>query len=447
MKLAAFLYPTGYHVAAWRHPDVQADAGVSFRHYVALAQTAERGKFDFIFLADSATMRGNDLPALSRTAIRYVAQFEPITLLSALSAVTSCIGLVASASTTYNEPYRVAREFASLDHISEGRAGWNVVTSQNEDEAHVFGLGAHPDHEERYLRAGEFVPIVKALWDSWEDDAFVRNKQTGVFFDPQKLHPVAFRGRFCVRGVLNLPRPPQGYPIIVQSGSSDMGKDLAAREADIVFTAQNNLEDAKAFYADMKERTLRLGRSPDDIFIMPGICPFVGRTKSQAEDKLQFLQSLIHPVVGLSLLSGQLGGVDLSKFSLDGPLPTLPETNAGRSRQHLLMEMADRENLTLRELCLRVAGARGHLQITGSPRDIVDEMFEWFDDKAADGFNVIPPFLPGGLEDFVDLVIPELQRRGFVRRNYEGRMLRENLGLPRPKHRHGCWHTGAYSDS
>lgn len=435
MVLAAFLYPTGYHVAAWRHPDVPADAGVNFAHQVELARIAEAAGFDFIFLADSAAVRGTDMPALSRTAIRYVAQFEPLTLLSAMAAATKRIGLVASATTTYNEPFHLARKLASLDHISGGRAGWNLVTSQNADEAKNFGLDEHPDHAARYARAREFTDVVMKLWDSWEDDAFVRDKGSGIYFDPEKLHVPEYTGEhFSVRGPLNVPRTPQGRPVLVQAGSSDAGKDLAAETAEVVFTAQHNLEDAQAFYADVKGRVAKSGRSPDDVRILAGVFPFVGRTQREAEELHDQLQQLIDPVVGLSLLAGQLGEVDLSGYPLDGPLPELPASNAGRSRQKLLVDMARRENLTIRDLYMRVAGSRGHWQIIGSAEQISDELERWFREKGADGFIVMPPLLPGGLEGFAELVIPELQRRELFRVDYEGSTLREHLGLPRPGH-------------
>ncbi|MDQ3936812.1 MAG: LLM class flavin-dependent oxidoreductase [Actinomycetota bacterium] len=434
MKLAAFLYPTGYHVAAWRHPEVPADAGVNFRHFAELARTAERGRFDFVFLADSVAIRGDDLPALSRTAIRYIAQFEPITLLSALAAVTEHIGLVPSITTTYNEPYHVARKLASLDHISGGRAGWNVVTSQNEGEAQNFGLDAHPAHSDRYARAREFVTVAKGLWDSWEDDAFLRDKESGLYFDPDRFHVLGHAGEhFSVKGPLNVPRPPQGHPVIVQSGASDAGRELAGESGEVVFSAQHDVGDARAFYADVKERAAAHGRQPSEVVVMPGVFPFVGSTQDEAEEKHAELQSLIDPLVGLSLLGGQLG-IDLSEYPLDGPIPPLPETNAGKSRQQLLVEMARRDDLTIRELCLRVAGGRGHWQLVGTPASIADELEAWMDAGAADGFNVMFPYLPGGLDDFVDLVVPELHRRGLFRAEYEGRTLRENLGLARPEH-------------
>lgn len=436
LKLGAFLYPTGHHVAAWRHPEAQADAGVNFAHYAEVARKAEAAKFDLLFLADSAGVRGNDLPALSRTATRYVAQFEPITLLSALSAVTERIGLVATASTTYNEPFHIARKFASLDHLSNGRAGWNLVTSSNEAEAQNFSRDAHPAHADRYARAREFAEVVRGLWDTWEDDAFPRDKDSGVYFDPEKLHILEHKGpHFQVRGPLNVARPPQGHPVVVQAGASDAGRELAAETAEVIFTATPTLAEAQAFYSDVKGRLAKYGREPDDLKILPGVFPVVGRTEAEAQEKFEQLQALIHPVVGLSLLSGLSAGLDLSTYPLDGPLPELPATNASKSRQQLVIDLARREGLTIRQLYLRVAGARGHWQVVGTAEQIVDQLEDRFVNGGADGFNIMPPYLPGGLDDFIALVIPELRRRGLFRTEYEGRTLRENLGLKRPAHR------------
>ncbi|QRM46876.1 LLM class flavin-dependent oxidoreductase [Rhizobium sp. BG4] len=435
LRLGAFLYPTGHHIAAWRHPDAQADAGSNFAHYVELAQLAERGKFDLIFMADGVGTRGTDIEALSRTATRYVAQFEPITLLSALAAVTRNIGFVATASTSYNEPYHIARKFASLDHISGGRAGWNLVTSSSEHEAHNFGRDEHYAHGERYERAEEFADVVTGLWDTWEEGAFPRDKQSGLYFDPDKQHVLNHKGKFFkVRGPLNVARSPQGHPVLVQAGSSEPGKELAARTAEVVFTAHQTFEDARAFYTDLKGRLRKYGRHADDLKVMPGIFPVVGLTIAEAEEKFEQIQELIHPVVGLALLSGMTGGVDLSAYPLDGPVPALPETNASKSRQRLLLDLAHRENLTIRQLYLRIAGARGHRQIVGTPAQIADEMQHWFTGGAADGFNIMPPHLPVGLHHFVDLVLPELRRRGLFRNEYEGTTLRQNLGLRTPQH-------------
>ena len=435
MRLGAFLYPGGHHVAAWRHPSSQADAGVNAAHYRQIARTAEAAKFDLIFLADGVAVRGEDIDALSRTAIRYVGQFEPLTLLSHLSAVTERIGLVATASTTYNEPFHIARKFASLDHLSAGRAGWNLVTSADPREAWNFSRESHLAHAHRYARAEEFVDVVRGLWDSYADDAFVRDREAGRFFDPEKLHLLAHEGaHFSVRGPLNVPRAPQGHPVVVQAGSSEAGKALAARTAEVIFTAQVTLEDATAFYADVKGRMPRFGRDPDHLKIMPGAFPVVGRTEAEAQDRYGELQALIHPVVGRSLLE-QLTGADLSAYSDDALVPELPETEGGKSRQDLILRLARREGLSIRELYLRIAGARGHWTLVGTANQIADALQERFEAHGADGFNIMPPTLPGGLDDFATLVIPELQRRGLFRTAYEGRTLRENLGLPTSAHR------------
>ncbi|SFM35135.1 LLM class flavin-dependent oxidoreductase [Methylobacterium pseudosasicola] len=434
MKLGAFLMTDGHHVAAWRHPKVRPDASVSLDHFLNLAKLAEAAKFDALFLADSNGVRERGLQALSHNS--RAASFEPLTLLSALATVTQRIGLIATASTSFNEPFHLARKFASLDLISGGRAGWNVVTSSSDSEALNFNLDTHYAHADRYARAREFVAVTTGLWNTWEDDAFLRDQDSGLFFDPQKHHVLDHRGRyFKVRGPLNVPRSPQGHPVIVQAGSSAAGVDLAAETAEVVFTAQQTLADAQAFYADLKSRAETYGRDPDHIKIMPGIFPVVGRTEAEAQETFEALQSRIHPVVGLALLSSTLGGFDLTGYPLDGPLPDLPETNGPKSRQKLLIDLARREKLTIRELYLKIAGARGHWQLVGTAEQIVDRLEERFRKGGADGFNVMAPFLPGGLGDFIALVIPELRRRGLFRTDYEGRTLRENLGLPFPAHR------------
>ncbi|MDR6383798.1 LLM class flavin-dependent oxidoreductase [Paraburkholderia caribensis] len=437
LRLGAFLYPTGHHIAAWRHPDSLVDAGRDFRHYVQLAQAAEAAKFDLVFLADGAGTRGDNVAFLSRTAHSYVAQFEPLTLLSALAAVTQRIGLVGTASTTFNEPYHIARKFASLDHISGGRAGWNLVTSSSAHEAKNFNFDEHLAHARRYERAVEFAEVVEGLWDSWDEDAFVRDKASGRYFDPSKRHVLDHRGEFFnVRGPLNVERSPQGRPVVVQAGSSEAGKALAARTAEVIFTAQQTLDDAVAFYADVKGRMAAYGREPDDLKIMPGVMPIVGVTESEAREKFDALQALIDPAVGLALVSTVTGGFDLSGYPLDGPIPELPETNASKSRQSLALELARRENLTIRELYLRIAGARGHWQLVGTAEQIVDALEERFVNYGADGYNVMPALLPNSLDDFIRLVLPELRRRGLFRSEYEGRTLRENLGLARPVSRY-----------
>ncbi|HEX4207249.1 MAG TPA: LLM class flavin-dependent oxidoreductase [Ktedonobacteraceae bacterium] len=432
LKLGAFLMNTGHHVAAWRHPGAQADAGLNFQHYKRIVQTAERAKFDMMFLADGvAVRRGQEPEALSRSG--QIVHFEPLTLLSALSAVTERIGLVATASTTYNEPFHIARKFASLDYLSGGRAGWNVVTSATEAEAKNFNRDKHMEHDLRYERAHEFLQVVTGLWDSWDDDAFLRDKESGVYFDIDKLHVLNHKGKhFSVRGPLNVARPPQGYPVLIQAGASQAGREFAAETAEVIFTAQQTLAEAQAFYADIKGKLAAYGRSPEHLKIMPGVFPVIGRTEEEAKEKYDQLQGLIHPKVGLALLSGLVGGVDLSDYPLDGPLPELPETNANKSRLQLVSDLAGRENLTIRELYLAVAGARGHWTIWGTPEQIADQLEDWFVNDAADGFNIMPPYLPGGLDEFVESVLPVLRQRGLFRTEYEGRTLRENLGLPRP---------------
>lgn len=435
LRLGAFMYPAGHHVAAWRHPDTAADATTNLTQRIAFAQAAERAKFDLIFLADGVAAHTDDLKSLSRTD-EWAVGFEPLTLLSALAVVTERIGLVATASTTFNEPFNLARKFASLDQISAGRAGWNLVTSSNPLELENFGNISQFAHQDRYARAEEFADVVLGLWNSWEDDAFLRDKDSGLFFDREKLHILGHRGRhFRVRGPLTVSRSPQGHPVVVQAGSSEAGKELAARTAEVVFTAQRTLPEAQSFYADLKGRLEKYGRHPDDLKIMPGVFPVVGRSEAEAREKFEQIQSLIHPDVGLELLSNLSGGIDLSAYPLDGPLPDLSETERGKSRQQLIIDLARRDNLTIRQLYETIAGARGHWQLVGTAETIANELEERFNKGGADGFNIMPPTVPGGLDDFIELVIPELRRRGLFRTEYEGRTLRENLGLKHPAHR------------
>jgi N-acetyl-S-(2-succino)cysteine monooxygenase len=439
MHLGAFFHPTGNHIAAWLHPEAQIDAGTNFHHYAEIAQTAERGKFDLMFVADAVATRDGKLKALSRWP-QYMAYFDPLTLLPALAAVTNRLGLVATATTSYNEPYHIARKFASLDHISGGRAGWNVVTSSNVSEAWNFGREQHFEHGERYDRALEFVDVVKGLWDSWDDDAFLRDRQTGRYFDPAKLHALNHKGEhFSVRGPLNVARSPQGHPVLFQAGSSDTGREVAARFAEGVFTPQHTLAGAQDFYRDLKGRMARYRRPPEALKVMPGLNAIVGRTRNEAAEKHRFLQELIHPDVGLEVLSNQLGNFDLSEYDLDGPLPDIPESQwalASQSSTRNIIRWSTEEGLTIRQIYQRFAGARGQRTVIGSPVDIVDEMETWFRDYGVDGFLFHPSHLPGGLDDFVELVVPELQNRGLFREEYEGPTLRENLGLERPKSRY-----------
>ncbi|MHB0818012.1 LLM class flavin-dependent oxidoreductase [Stutzerimonas stutzeri] len=434
LSLNAFILPTGHHIAAWRRPDVSAQANHDLSEYVRITQAAEAAKFDAVFVSDSvAAASGNGGSSLEELALTARGtRLEPFTLLSALAAVTERIGLIATASTTYNEPYNLARRFASLDWISGGRAGWNLVTSSASAEALNFNQNQLPAHAERYQRAEEFLDVVQGLWDSWEDDAFIRDKASGQFFDPAKLHPLNHKGRhYQVRGPLNVARPPQGYPVLVQAGSSEPGKEIAARSAEAIFTAHQTLESAQAFYADVKGRLARYGRSADSLKILPGIFPVVGHTEEEAQAKYRALQEQIDPRVGVNLLSGLIGA-DLSGYDLDGPLPALADTNQNKSRQALVLELAHRENLSIRELYLRIAGARGHWTVVGTPVQIADQIQQWFENGAADGFNVLAPWLPGGLDEFIERVLPELRRRGLFREDYSGSTLREHFGLARP---------------
>ncbi|MET0386856.1 MAG: LLM class flavin-dependent oxidoreductase [Polyangiales bacterium] len=433
IRLGAFISGPGHHVAAWRHPESEADGRFNLEHLKQVTQTAERGLFDAVFLADGLATQARP-GAEGRNA--YGGGFEPVTLFSALSAVTRHIGFIATASTTYEDPYILARKFASLDLLSEGRAAWNVVTTGGSEAAGNFGLEAHPDHALRYERAREFVDVVRGLWDSWEDDAFLLDKESGHFYDPSKVHQLNHQGKHLrVRGPLNVPRPVQGHPVIVQAGASNDGRELAAQTAEVIFTAWLSLAEAQSFYRDVKGRLAKYGRHPDELKVMPGVFPVVGRTESEAKAKFQELQDLILPEVGLGLLSGLIGGFDLASYPLDGPVPELPETNNNKSRQALMLKTARERNLTIRELYLLIAGARGHWQLVGTPTQIADELQNWFENEGADGFNVMPPVMPGGVNDFVELVVPELQRRGLFRTAYEGRTLRENLGLARPENR------------
>lgn len=434
MRLGAFFHPTGHHTAAWRHADAQADAGINFEHYKEITQLAERAKFDMVFLADNLSVREGRLEALCRSAV-YIANIEPMVFICALAGVTSRIGLVSTASTSYHEPYHLARRFASLDHLSGGRAGWNIVTSSQDAEANNFGRDRHWGHAERYERAHEFTRIVLGLWDSWDDDAFQRDKSSGIFFDPDKLHPLNHKGKFfSVKGPLNVPRSPQGYPVLIQAGVSDDARTFASEFAEVVFTNHLSIEMAKPYYGQVKNRVCDFGRTPDDVKVMPGLIPLVGRTEAEAQEKFEQLNSLIDPVVAREYLSLLLK-TDLIDVPLDGPLPdlTLPENASWQFFNWV--DLARRENLTVRQLALRAAVGRVNM-VRGSPQQIADYMQHWFEQEACDGFNIMPPYLPGSFVDFTDLVVPELQRRGLFRTEYEGRTLRDHLGLRRPDSRY-----------
>ena len=434
IKLGAFLPGGGQHVASWRHPDQPADGATSFEFHKQLALTAERGLFDAYFLADGLTV---SFGGGTEGGNAKVSAFEPVTLFSALAPLTTHLGFIATASTTYEEPYNLARKFASLDLISHGRAGWNVVTSATEAAAHNFNLDQQHSHAFRYRRATEHVELVRKLWESFEDDVFIRDKETGKFFDPEKLHYTDHIGEhFKVRGPLNVSRSPQGHPVIVQAGQSEDGRGLAAATAEVIFTAHQRLSTAQEFYRDIKSRAKGVGRDPGHVLIMPGVSPFVGRTEEEARAKYDKLTSLILEEDGVALLNALTGGtLDLRGYDLDGPLPPAPPTEGMKSRQALIRTIADENQFTIRQLYQWVASARGHFTIVGTPVQIVDTLQEWFENEAADGFNILPPWLPTGLTDFVDLVIPELQRRGLFRTAYEGTTLRENLGLLFPVNR------------
>jgi alkanesulfonate monooxygenase len=433
LYLNAFMRPASIHTGAWRYPGAYPDANFNLAHMVRFIQALERGMFDAFFMADHMAVLNMSLEALKRS--HTVTSFEPFTLLSALAMVTNHIGLVATGSTTFDAPYHVARRFASLDHISNGRAGWNIVTTSNPDAAKNFGMDEHMEHGERYKRAREFYDVVTGLWDSWADDAFVRDVESGIFVDPSKMHVLDHKGKYLsVRGPVNIARPVQGWPVIVQAGASEAGKQLAAETAEMVFTSLASPEAGRAFYADVKGRMEKLGRNRDHMKILPGCLVVIGDTVAEAKAKRAMLDSLVHYANAIGTLSIALG-TDASKFDPDAPLPDdIPESNASKSGRERAIALARRENLTVRQLAQRLGG-HGGLGMVGTPKTIADEMEEWVMTEASDGFTIQFPYLPGGLDDFVDKLVPELQSRGLVRTQYAGTTLRENLGLPRPKNR------------
>jgi N-acetyl-S-(2-succino)cysteine monooxygenase len=434
MKLGLFMMGEGHHVAAWRDPGVRSGTTLDIQHFVDIAKTGERGRFDFLFTADTnAIFYGDDLEQLRRTTSTL--RLEPLTLLSALAMVTDHIGLICTATTTYLDPFHVARQFASLDQISGGRAGWNLVTSSAPAEAANFSHDAHPDYAHRYERAAEFAQVVMGLWDSWEDDGIIDDRESGIYFDPEKLHRLNHKGKyFSVRGPLTIQRSPQGRPIIVQAGQSEQGRALAAETAEVIFTVQQDLGEARAFYTDIKSRAATFGRAPGEINVMPGLLPVIGKTRRAAEERLDRINSLIDPELGLTRLSNILG-MDLSPYPLDGPLPEIPPSVEQQGRQTVVIDLARRENLTIRQLYQQITGVRGHRVLCGTADEIADSMEEWFQGGAADGFNIMALTYPEGLDDFVDQVIPILQRRGLFRTEYESRTMRGNLGLAIPENR------------
>ena len=429
MHLGVFVLGTGDHSAGWRY-DGAFTTSCSLSVMKSIAQIAERGKFDLFFLSDGLAMDVNDHPS-------FLNRFEPLTLLSALSMVTTHLGLGATVSTSFSEPYNVARAFASLDHISGGRAGWNVVTSTNSAAALNFGRDRLNEHDLRYEIAGEFVDVVRGLWDGWDDGAIVADRATGTFLDASKVRPLNHKGRFFqVKGPLNIERSPQGHPIIIQAGGSPPGQELSARSADVVFSVVNgDAVSAKAAYDSLKQRVIKHGRRPEHVAILPGVMPIIGETDAQAKEQLDRLQSFLTPTNALALVSQRVG-YDISGYPLDGPVPDFPEkTDRGQSFSRTLLEMARREKMTLRDLYNITAAARGHWVVYGSPKRIADVFEEWFAAERADGFVVMPPYFPGAFDDFVDKVVPELQRRGLYRTEYSGPTLRDHLGLARPPSR------------
>jgi len=432
LHLGAFMRPVTIHTGSWRWPGAWADANFNFPRLKTLVQRLEAAKFDAFFMADHLALLNMSIEALRRS--HTVTSFDPLTLLPALAAVTERIGLIATASTTYNDAYHVARKFASLDHISNGRAGWNLVTTANPDAALNFGHDAHMAHGERYKRAREFYDVVTGLWDSFADDAFIRDQESGIFWDPDRMHVLNHVGEeLSVRGPLNVARPVQGWPVIVQAGASDAGRQLGAETAEMIFAAGGLIEDSRAFYADVKGRAAALGRNPDHIKILPGALVVVGDTIAEARAKRAKLDSLVHYESAIGALSVALG-LDARAFDPDAPLPPVPETESSKSGRERAIRIAEREGLTVRQLAQRLGGYSGNAFV-GTPASIADEMQEWLETRASDGFNIMFPNVPAGLEEFCDQVVPELQRRGLFRTEYEGTTLRDHLGLPRPANR------------
>ncbi|GAA2411121.1 LLM class flavin-dependent oxidoreductase [Actinomadura vinacea] len=434
LHLNVFVVGHGHHEAAWRHPRSATVPVTDVAYFQRLARRAEEGLLDSVFFADQLIVGGD-------AGHRPRGGLEPLTLLAALATATERIGLIATASTTYTEPYNLARQFASLDHISHGRIGWNIVTSWARGAARNFGLDQPIPHDERYARAFEYLEVVTRLWDSWADDAILHDRESGRFADPDKIRGARFQGRFYrVHGALTVPRSPQGHPVLVQAGSSEEGRRFAAHHAEAIFTAQQDVDEARDFATDVRRRAAAAGRDPRHLKILPGLSPIIGSTEEAARRLERELNELTVPEVGLRHLSARFDGVDLSGLPLDEPVPldALPqpsEVQGPQSRARLITELVRRERPTLRELLYRLAGGRGHLVVAGTPEQIADRIEHWAGAGAADGFNVMPPYLPGGLDDFIDHVVPELQRRGLFRKEYEGTTLRDNYDLPRPRNR------------
>jgi FMN-dependent oxidoreductase (nitrilotriacetate monooxygenase family) len=436
LHLNLFIHSRGHHEASWRHPASSPLPLTDIRYYQDLAQRAEAALFDSIFLADQLAL-GDDASQAARTWL------EPVTMLAAMAVATSRIGLIATCSTTYTEPFNLARQFGSLDHISNGRIGWNIVTSWLVTAAANFGSAGQGtgqvSHADRYARGEEFMTVVKALWDSWAADAVIDDRARGRYARPDRIRPINHKGEhYQVAGPLNLPRTPQGRPVFVQAGSSDTGRRFAARHAEAVFTAHMEKATAQAFYADLKSLVAAEGRSPEQVLILPGLSPMIAATEAEAQRLTREVNELSDPEVGRKRLSGRFGGHDFSHLPLDRPLmpedfPPPSSVEAARSRTEVILSLVRREKPTLRQLLASLAGARGHFTFAGTPEQVADLIEDWFKDGAADGFNIMPPLLPAMLDVFSAEVIPLLQKRGLFRTAYAGKTLREHYGLPWPK--------------
>lgn len=437
MILGLVVGPASSHIAGWRKEGALTNVDETFEQLRDVIMSAEAEKFDFAFIADELSMPDGTAATLSRDPLVY--RYEPLTLISALAAVTERIGLVVTQSTTYNEPYHIARKLASIDQLSRGRLGWNLVTSYVPEEARNFSQSLHLANVDRYERAEEFLEVTCGLWDSWDDDAFPVDRESGRYFDPEKMHRINHEGKhFSVRGPLNVRRPVQGWPVQVQAGSSEAGRELAGKYAEITFTAQNSFDAALAFTQDIKRRAEKYGRNGSQVKVLAGVQPVIGATMEEAQARYQELQELIHPEVGLARLS-QLLDYDVSQLPLDEPLPEIPDTENYKSRRQLIIDMARRENLTLGELYKKVVSAYGHRVVIGTPETVADELIDWFVRGAVDGYIVSPDHLPQGIDIFNETVVPILREKGVMQREYEGATFRENLGLDRPTR--GSWKT------
>lgn len=426
MHLGSLSHGVGGHVAGWRMPGAHSTKE-KLENIAQAVRTAERGKFDFVFFADAVNTGADAAPG-------FIVRFEPLTLLGALSTLTERVGLVATVSTTYSEPYNVARFFASLDHLSQGRIGWNVVTGSSPDAAPNFSRDKHPPHAERYAMAEEYIQVVKGLWDSWEDDALVADKQTGVFMDARKMHTLDHVGTYySVKGPLNATRPPQGYPVIFQAGASDRGLELAGATAEVVFATQSFQEEAIAFANKLRDCAQAAGRPRDAIRILLGVSTIVGDTEQEARDIVAQLGSMVEPVAAMRVLSDRLGA-DMNQYDIDGPVPELPPSTMMQGHARVLQSIAKRRNLTIRQLRDYAAVSSGHRVLMGTPTQIADDLESWFGSGACDGFAIMTPYSPQPFERFVDHVVPILQQRGLFRKDYAGTTLRDHLGLERPPH-------------